>query len=440
MSEISGHVDAIRFTVIDPMHNLFLGTAKRMFQLWLDRDLLTKAKLKVIEERINSLDVGTGVGRLPHKISANHGRYKASQWKNWTIIYSTYALHDLLPEEHLNCWHTFVMACRLLTVPTISCTDLRKADMLLLKFCQQFECLYGKEHVRINMHLHCHLKECVEDYGPVYGFWCFAFERFNGVLGSTITNNRSVEIQLMRKFLSEQFVSNVTLPNDFREHFSSFFNSYRESLSTESMPIGSSVLHSIATNVNLGGFDWSDFASLITLPSAYKLMHLDTDDRQLLAQTYQAMYPEKSIMANMVSEVSRRYVCVYLSGEKIGSKLECRALRSARIMASWAKNDGQIDPSAPMRPGFVKFLFVNCIKIGEKYQKHVFACMEWYKEDTQRELYRRPVEIWRLKTFNQPGPANFIPVQRFYSKFASASVKMAGVEKLIVSPIQRTIC
>ena len=84
--------------------------------------------------------------------------------------------------------------------------------------------------------------------------------------------------------------------------------------------------------------------------------------------------------------------------------------------------------------------FVNCIKIEEKYEKHVFACIEWYKEDTQRELYRHPVEIWSLKTFNQPEPANFIPVQRFYSKFASASVKMAGVENLIVSPIQRTIC
>ena len=76
------YFDAIRFTVIDPMHNLYLGTAKRMFQLWLDRDLSTKAKLKVIEERIHNLDVGTGVGRLPYKISSNHGRYKASQWMN----------------------------------------------------------------------------------------------------------------------------------------------------------------------------------------------------------------------------------------------------------------------------------------------------------------------------------------------------------------------
>ena len=72
------YFDAVRFTVIDPMHNLFRGTAKRMFQLWLERDLLTKSKLKTTEERINKLDVGTGFGRLPHKIASNHGKYKAS--------------------------------------------------------------------------------------------------------------------------------------------------------------------------------------------------------------------------------------------------------------------------------------------------------------------------------------------------------------------------
>ena len=42
----------------------------------------------------------------------------------------------------------------------------------------------------MNMHLHLHLAECIVDYGPVYAFWCFAFERMNGVLGSYHTNNQ----------------------------------------------------------------------------------------------------------------------------------------------------------------------------------------------------------------------------------------------------------
>lgn len=36
------YFDAVRFTVVDVMHNLFLGTGKHMFQLWVKNDLLSK--------------------------------------------------------------------------------------------------------------------------------------------------------------------------------------------------------------------------------------------------------------------------------------------------------------------------------------------------------------------------------------------------------------
>ena len=87
------------------------------------------------------------------------------------------------------------------------------------------------------MHLNCHLKECIEDYGPVYSFWCFAFERYNGILGSTATNNRSIEIQLIRKFLLEQFVFNVALPEEHSETFTPFFNKYQTSQMPVSIPL-----------------------------------------------------------------------------------------------------------------------------------------------------------------------------------------------------------
>ena len=52
-----------------------------------------------------------------------------------------------------------------------------------------------------NMHLHLHLKNCVLDYGPVYSFWMFAFERFDVILGAYGTNNKNIEVQIMREFL-----------------------------------------------------------------------------------------------------------------------------------------------------------------------------------------------------------------------------------------------
>ena len=94
----------LRFTAIDPMHNLYLGTAKHVFKLWIEKNLLSKKDLKFLEDRINSFDVGTGIGRLPHRIASNYGGYMASQWKNWILIYSIFCLKDLLPETHLRCW------------------------------------------------------------------------------------------------------------------------------------------------------------------------------------------------------------------------------------------------------------------------------------------------------------------------------------------------
>lgn len=48
------------------------------------------------------------------------------------------------------------------------------------------------------MHMHLHLKDMILDYGPVYGFWLFSYERYNGILEQQPTNNCSIEIQLIR--------------------------------------------------------------------------------------------------------------------------------------------------------------------------------------------------------------------------------------------------
>ena len=49
---------------------------------------------------------------------------------------------------------------------------------VLVKFCIEFETLYSIEKVTPNMHMHTHLVECIMDYGPVYAFWLFSFERY----------------------------------------------------------------------------------------------------------------------------------------------------------------------------------------------------------------------------------------------------------------------
>lgn len=97
--------------------------------------IIGKKEMKLLEKRIEEMDVPSDIGRLPKKISSNYGSYTAEQWKNWTVIHSMYALKGVIADKHLQCWQTFVLACRYLCKSTISFVDLQKADLLLLKFC-----------------------------------------------------------------------------------------------------------------------------------------------------------------------------------------------------------------------------------------------------------------------------------------------------------------
>lgn len=136
------------------------------------------------------------IGRLPKVISSNYGSYTVEQWKNWTLVYLLYALKDVLPEQHLQCWQSFVLACKYLCKPIISKDDVIRAHFLLLKFCRECEKLYGNNFCTPNMHLHCHLKDIIKDYGPIHSFWCFSFERYNGILGSYTTKTDQLSCNL----------------------------------------------------------------------------------------------------------------------------------------------------------------------------------------------------------------------------------------------------
>jgi hypothetical protein len=80
------YFDVIRFCSIDPMHNLFLGTAKYIFKHWVAEGILSKKDLETLERRIDGLEVPVDIGRLPKVISSNYGSYTAEQWKNGCLF------------------------------------------------------------------------------------------------------------------------------------------------------------------------------------------------------------------------------------------------------------------------------------------------------------------------------------------------------------------
>ena len=64
------YFNAPRMCVIDPMHNLFLGTAKHMIEIWKALNILSPSDFQCIQERVDSFVTPTDIGRTPKKIAS----------------------------------------------------------------------------------------------------------------------------------------------------------------------------------------------------------------------------------------------------------------------------------------------------------------------------------------------------------------------------------
>jgi hypothetical protein len=74
-------------------------------------------------------------------------------------------------------------ACKILTSRELPKTELSEVFTKLVEMNKLIEQKYGREKISPNLHLCLHICECALDYGPLSSFWCFSFERMNGILG-----------------------------------------------------------------------------------------------------------------------------------------------------------------------------------------------------------------------------------------------------------------
>src|SRR2546429_3098302 len=63
---------------------------------------------------------------------------------------------------------------------------MREANRKLIKIVKLIENNHGRDKITPNLHLSLHLSECSFDYGPLFTFWYFSFERMNGMLGISV--------------------------------------------------------------------------------------------------------------------------------------------------------------------------------------------------------------------------------------------------------------
>ena len=65
---------------------------------------------------------------------------------------------------------------------------MNEAHQKLVEIVKIIEQNYSQDMVTPNLHLSLHLHEYAKDFGPLYAFWYFSFERMNDVLGKMLTS------------------------------------------------------------------------------------------------------------------------------------------------------------------------------------------------------------------------------------------------------------
>jgi hypothetical protein len=180
------YFNPVRFCAVDPMHCLFLELAKWIItKLWIGEGILDNDKLKIMQKRADEIKIPSDLGRRPARISTGDGfsNFTADMWKTFTMIFAIPITWDFLPDVDKKILAYFVRACKILTSRELKEKDLNEAFTKLVEINKLVEQKYGQEKISPNLHLCLHICECALDYGPLSSFWCFSFERMNGILG-----------------------------------------------------------------------------------------------------------------------------------------------------------------------------------------------------------------------------------------------------------------
>jgi hypothetical protein len=143
---------------------------------------------------MNQFQVPADISKIPGKVECGEGfaNFTADQWRIFFTIYATVSLQKHLPDMDRKILICFVRICTILVGRIVQSNLMDKAHQKLVKVIKIIKQNYGHDMITLNLHLSLHLCECAKDFGPLYAFWCFSFERINGMLGKVITSKNTL--------------------------------------------------------------------------------------------------------------------------------------------------------------------------------------------------------------------------------------------------------
>ena len=280
-----------------------------------------------------------------------------------------------------------------------------------------------------NMHMHCHLADCIRDYGPLHAFWVFSFERFNGLLGDQPTNNRSIEQQLMKRFKRDNLhleclhqANSMPLASEFGETVTSHALSFQSLLKCE--------LTSEKHNFKY--------------PTKYTLTVLCDDYFQILKQLYSIIYPSYSAVmidgSISLPSTCKKYHHIILNGKKVSSLSEGRSGNVPYVLAKLPTTSG--NDIFEVRPVQIEYFIDHSFSIDSYAEasssphilSHVFAVCKWPMHHPKRHSYGKPVEVW-CKSLYEPTINSLVPIENIISRVLIAEEVLDHETVLVIIPL-----
>ncbi|GET67105.1 uncharacterized protein LOC110233779 [Rhizophagus irregularis DAOM 181602=DAOM 197198] len=439
------YFNPIRYLVVDPMHCLFLRIAHWIIKkLWIDGNKITKQDLEKMEKRAKYIQIPADLGRIPNKIATGEGfsRFTADQWKMFVLIYAIPLMWDLLAEPDRQILGNFVRACSLLVYRIIDCDILNEAHERLLKVATLIEENYGPERITPNLHLCLHIADCCRDYGPLYSFWCFSFERMNGILGSFPNSNRQIEPELLRIIMRNWRLDNLVSVQSNNVKLVEALKLIQPRSTSGSLAAYDNFNYTELYQFRKVFFQEVDETIVGSEPFPEEMLTpcknrvaLPDDIYQILTEYYNIAYDlqfvtiaeststssrDAIVVPNMVDQFGR----VRISAEVFGSAMAPRYLKNANVLAKFIQNNETTD----LFPGQVQYYFEHTVRISGELKTHRLVFVKWYKPapNQKTRFYTSidgdekssNIELWRNEFYEIERDC-LIPIHYLYSRFVS---------------------
>jgi hypothetical protein len=219
--------DIVSGFAVDYMHCVLLGVTRALSCLWFDSEHHSEPyylgrKIPAVDSRLLSMKPPSTISRAPRSITLR-SYWKASEWRNWLLMYAVLCLNGILPAPYLQHFISFVCAIDILNGTSVSALDLKLAEEMLQYFVREFENLYAKCNLSYNVHQLVHLADTVRCWGPLWTTSAFPFETGNGMLLKLFNGTQGLPAQVSRRFtvfrnlpiMASRFINSATIHQFF---------------------------------------------------------------------------------------------------------------------------------------------------------------------------------------------------------------------------------